>query len=108
MAGYWLENAGRASEGRGEEARTCQGPVRKQFCGCGVLDLSLVERLGGNSAPRTHRALIQVVEKIAKKTGLIRQIGNKARVTELMISDEACLMNVWISFGKRSFYPDNH
>merc|ERR1712139_70583 len=59
------------------------------------LDLSLVARLGGHSAPRTHRgkerfpgmtityALIQMVEKIAEKSEVARII-TKARVTRLL------------------------
>ena len=54
------------------------------------LDLSLVARLGGHSAPRTHRgkerfpgmtityALIQMVEKIAER-GDVAQVVTKAR-----------------------------
>ncbi|CAD7970270.1 unnamed protein product [Amoebophrya sp. A120] len=61
------------------------------------LDLSLVARLGGHSAPRTHRgkerfpgmtityALIQMVEKIAEKTnGSVAQVVTKARATSLI------------------------
>ena len=52
------------------------------------LDLSLAARLGGQSAPRTHRgkkrflgmtityALIQVVEKIAEKTDRVALSDN--------------------------------
>merc|ERR1719329_1995358 len=59
------------------------------------LDLSLVARLGGHSAPRTHRgkerfpgmtityALIQMVEKIAEKTDKARII-TKAKATKLI------------------------
>merc|ERR1712048_212411 len=59
------------------------------------LDLSLVARLGGHSAPRTHRgaerfpgmtityALIQMVEKIAETTDRARII-TKARATDLL------------------------
>merc|ERR1719393_98277 len=59
------------------------------------LDLSLVARLGGHSAPRTHRgkerfpgmtityALIQMVEKIAEKTDKARII-TKAKATTLL------------------------
>merc|ERR1719375_1143468 len=59
------------------------------------LDLSLVARLGGHSAPRTHRgkerfpgmtityALIQMVEKIAENSNKSRII-NKARAVELL------------------------
>merc|ERR1719408_213351 len=59
------------------------------------LDLSLVARLGGHSAPRTHRgkerfpgmtityALIQMVEKIAENSDHAR-IVTKARATKLL------------------------
>merc|ERR1719379_3241247 len=59
------------------------------------LDLSLVARLGGHSAPRTHRgaerfpgmtityALIQMVEKVAEMTDKARII-TKAKVTKLL------------------------
>merc|ERR1712066_352840 len=59
------------------------------------LDLSLVARLGGHSAPRTHRgkerfpgmtityALIQMVEKVAEKSDKAR-IVTKARATKLL------------------------
>merc|ERR1712139_343545 len=61
------------------------------------LDLSLVARLGGHSAPRTHRgaerfpgmtityALIQMLEKVAEKTDRARII-TKARATQLLIN----------------------
>ncbi|CAD7965251.1 unnamed protein product [Amoebophrya sp. A120] len=61
------------------------------------LDLSLVARLGGHSAPRTHRgkerfpgmtityALIQMVEKIAEKTnGSVAKVVTKAKATSLI------------------------
>eukprot|EP00392_Amoebophrya_sp_AT5.2_P004973 g4982.t1 len=61
------------------------------------LDLSLVARLGGHSAPRTHRgaerfpgmtityALIQMVEKIAEKTnGSVAKIVTKSKATSLI------------------------
>merc|ERR1712166_1276399 len=60
------------------------------------LDLYLVARLGGHSAPRTHRgkerfpgmtityALIQMVEKVAE--GPMARIVTKARATELLMS----------------------
>ncbi|CAD7926402.1 unnamed protein product [Amoebophrya sp. A25] len=61
------------------------------------LDLSLVARLGGHSAPRTHRgkerfpgmtityALIQMVEKIAEKTnGEFAKVVTKAKATSLI------------------------
>jgi len=59
------------------------------------LDLSLVARLGGHSAPRTHRgkerfpgmtityALIQMVEKIAE-SGDLAQVVTKAKATSLI------------------------
>ena len=65
------------------------------------LDLSLVARLCGHSAPRTHPgkerfpgmtitcALIQMVKKAAGNTGKAR-IVTKARVTELIVSGGAC------------------
>merc|ERR1711988_324283 len=61
------------------------------------LDLSLVARLGGHSAPRTHRgaerfpgmtityALIQMVEKVAETTDRARII-TKARVVSLIMN----------------------
>merc|ERR1712232_694817 len=64
------------------------------------LDLSLVARLGGHSAPRTHRgaerfpgmtityALIQMVEKVAEKTDRARII-TKARVRKLLTNGDA-------------------
>merc|ERR1739848_451603 len=66
------------------------------------LDLSLVARLGGHSAPRTHRgaerfpgmtityALIQMVEKVAEKTDKARII-TKARATQLLMNDGICV-----------------
>merc|ERR1712063_121263 len=66
------------------------------------LDLSLVARLGGHSAPRTHRgkerfpgmtityALIQMVEKIAERTDKA-QIITKARAIKLLTSNGACV-----------------
>merc|ERR1712129_387751 len=66
------------------------------------LDLSLVARLGGHSAPRTHRgkerfpgmtityALIQMVEKIAEKSDKARII-TKARVTQLLTNSGVCV-----------------
>merc|ERR1712107_281625 len=59
------------------------------------LDLSLLARLGGHSAPRTHRgkerfpgmtityALIQMLEKVAEKTDRARII-TKARANQLL------------------------
>merc|ERR1719428_2498418 len=66
------------------------------------LDLSLVARLGGHSAPRTHRgaerfpgmtityALIQMVEKVAETTDRARII-TKARVVSLIMSGGSCV-----------------
>jgi len=74
------------------------------------LDLSLVARLGGHSAPRTHRgkerfpgmtityALIQMVEKVAEKTDKARII-TKARVTSLLTSNGACVGLVYEKGG---------
>merc|ERR1712176_535365 len=68
------------------------------------LDLSLLARLGGHSAPRTHRgkerfpgmtityALIQMVEKIAERSkGKVARIVTKARATSLLTSNGACV-----------------
>ena len=52
-------------------------------------------------------ALIQLVEKIAEETDKAKII-TKARVTELITSDGACLMNVELCKKKRCFCPDNH
>jgi len=61
-----------------------------------------VARLGGHSAPRTHRgaerfpgmtityALIQMVEKVAEKTDKARII-TKARATQLLMNDGICV-----------------
>jgi len=67
------------------------------------LDLSLLARLGGHSAPRTHRgkerfpgmtityALIQMVEKIAEKSkGRVARIITKARAHTLTIEEGIC------------------
>merc|ERR1719203_1524965 len=66
------------------------------------LDLSLVARLGGHSAPRTHRgkerfpgmtityALIQMLEKVAEKTDRARII-TKARANQLLMNGSACI-----------------
>ena len=65
------------------------------------LDLSLVARLGGDSASRAHQgkerfpgmtttcALIQMIEKIAGKSDKAKII-TKARVNDLIITDGAC------------------
>jgi len=67
------------------------------------LDLSLLARLGGHSAPRTHRgkerfpgmtityALIQMVEKIAERSkGKVARIITKARAHSLTIEEGVC------------------
>merc|ERR1712117_884771 len=68
-----------------------------------ALDLSLLARLGGHSAPRTHRgkerfpgmtityALIQMVEKIAEKSkGKVARIITKARAHTLTMEGGVC------------------
>merc|ERR1712117_818828 len=68
-----------------------------------ALDLSLLARLGGHSAPRTHRgkerfpgmtityALIQMVEKIAEKSkGKVARIITKARAHTLTMDGGVC------------------
>merc|ERR1712051_1002205 len=74
------------------------------------LDLSLVARLGGHSAPRTHRgkerfpgmtityALIQMVEKIAEKTKVARII-TKARAHTLTMEGNVCTGLVYAKGG---------
>merc|ERR1712176_1000663 len=67
------------------------------------LDLSLLARLGGHSAPRTHRgkerfpgmtityALIQMVEKIAERSkGKVARIVTKARAHTLTMEGGVC------------------
>jgi len=77
------------------------------------LDLSLVARLGGHSAPRTHRgkerfpgmtityALIQMLEKVAEKTDRARII-TKARAHKLLTNDSkgACVGLIYEKGGK--------
>jgi len=67
------------------------------------LDLSLVARLGGHSAPRTHRgkerfpgmtityALIQMLEKVAERTDRARIITKARAHTLLTNPDGACV-----------------
>jgi len=75
------------------------------------LDLSLVARLGGHSAPRTHRgkerfpgmtityALIQMVEKVSEKSDRAK-IVTKARATRLLMNnDGACVGLVYEKGG---------
>merc|ERR1719205_407395 len=75
------------------------------------LDLSLVARLGGHSAPRTHRgkerfpgmtityALIQMLEKIAEKTDRARII-TKARAHKLLMNGDNCIGLTYRKAGK--------
>merc|ERR1719220_3378988 len=77
------------------------------------LDLSLLARLGGHSAPRTHRgkerfpgmtityALIQMLEKVAEKTDRAR-IVTKAKAHTLLMNDKAktCVGLVYEKAGK--------
>merc|ERR1712194_824861 len=78
------------------------------------LDLSLLARLGGHSAPRTHRgkerfpgmtityALIQMVEKIAEKGDLAKVI-TKARATKLITDAKgACIGVEYVKGGVSS------
>merc|ERR1711972_113450 len=73
-------------------------------------DLSLLARLGGHSAPRTHRgaerfpgmtityALIQMMEKIAERCDKSR-IVTKANVFKLLTSGKACVGCVYSKGG---------
>jgi len=75
------------------------------------LDLSLLARLGGHSAPRTHRgkerfpgmtityALIQMLEKVAEKTDRARII-TKARAHKLLMNGKTCIGLVYEKGGK--------
>merc|ERR1712157_373931 len=75
------------------------------------LDLSLVARLGGHSAPRTHRgkerfpgmtityALIQMLEKVAEKTDRAR-IVTKAEVFKLILNGRAVVGCEYKKAGK--------
>ena len=62
---------------------------------CLWLHVSAVTQLPALTVTITY-ALIQMVKKIAGKSDKARMI-TKARVTELIMSGGACLMNVWIS-----------
>merc|ERR1711972_696089 len=74
-------------------------------------DLSLLARLGGHSAPRTHRgaerfpgmtityALIQMMEKIAERCDKSR-IVTKANVVKLLTGGNACVGLVFTKGGK--------
>merc|ERR1712066_911140 len=75
------------------------------------LDLSLVARLGGHSAPRTHRgkerfpgmtityALIQMLEKVSEKTDRARIIP-KACVNKLLMNGPAVVGCVYSKGGQ--------
>lgn len=75
------------------------------------LDMSLLARLGGHSAPRTHRgkerfpgmtityALIQMVEKISERSDLARII-NKAKVKQLLMNNGAVCGVLYEKRGK--------
>ena len=75
------------------------------------LDMSLLARLGGHSAPRTHRgkerfpgmtityALIQMVEKISERSDLARII-NKAKVKQLLTKAGAVCGVIYEKKGK--------
>merc|ERR1712187_1030298 len=75
------------------------------------LDLSLLARLGGHSAPRTHRgaerfpgmtityALIQMLEKVAERTDRARII-TKARAQQLLMTGKTCIGLVYQKAGK--------
>merc|ERR1712137_1071326 len=75
------------------------------------LDLSLVARLGGHSAPRSHRgkerfpgmtityALIQMLEKVAERTDRARII-TKARAHKLLMNGRTCIGLVYEKGGK--------
>merc|ERR1719393_2123 len=79
------------------------------------LDLSLVARLGGHSAPRTHRgkerfpgmtityALIQMVEKISEMTDKARII-TKARGTQLMQGPNNTVVGLVYEKGGETFH----
>jgi len=76
------------------------------------LDLSLVARLGGHSAPRTHRgkerfpgmtityALIQMLENVAEKTDRARII-TKACANTLLTNGPACVGLVYEKAGEQ-------
>ena len=66
---------------------------------CLCLHTLVVIRLPALTVTLTY-ALIQMVKKIAGKSDKARMI-TKARVTELIMSGGACLMNVWISARRR-------
>jgi len=78
------------------------------------LDLSLLARLGGHSAPRTHRgkerfpgmtityALIQMVEKIAERSDRAR-IVTKAKATTLLTNKSGAVTGVTYEKGGAQF-----
>eukprot|EP00927_Polykrikos_kofoidii_P065335 TRINITY_DN610_c0_g1_i4.p1 TRINITY_DN610_c0_g1~~TRINITY_DN610_c0_g1_i4.p1 ORF type:complete len:1040 (-),score=135.86 TRINITY_DN610_c0_g1_i4:121-3240(-) len=81
------------------------------------LDLSLVARLGGHSAPRTHRgkerfpgmtityALIQMVEKIAERTDKAR-IVTKACAKQLLMGQNGACVGLVYEKGGKDFQED--
>mmetsp|Transcript_44022 Transcript_44022/g.108446 ORF Transcript_44022/g.108446 Transcript_44022/m.108446 type:complete len:965 (-) Transcript_44022:216-3110(-) len=84
------------------------------------LDLSLVARLGGHSAERTHRgkerfpgmtityALIQMVEKISENSGgTMSRIVTKARATQLIVDKKTVIGVEYVKGGQtlREFGP---
>mmetsp|Transcript_43981 Transcript_43981/g.93532 ORF Transcript_43981/g.93532 Transcript_43981/m.93532 type:complete len:654 (+) Transcript_43981:54-2015(+) len=84
------------------------------------LDLSLVARLGGHSAERTHRgkerfpgmtityALIQMVEKIQENSGgTLSRIVTKARATQLIVEKKTVIGVEYVKGGQtlREFGP---
>lgn len=83
---------------------TNSGPDVDWLCDIFNLDLSLLARLGGHSAPRTHRgkerfpgmtityALIQMVEKVAETNPHIARIVTKAEVTKLIQNREGAVI----------------
>jgi flavocytochrome c len=79
------------------------------------LDLSLLARLGGHSAPRTHRgkerfpgmtityALIQMVEKISERTDGLARIITKARAHKLLMNKGGACVGVVYEKGGIDF-----
>jgi flavocytochrome c len=78
------------------------------------LDLSLVARLGGHSAPRTHRgkerfpgmtityALIQMLEKVAERSDIARII-TKARANKLLMNASGACTGLEYEKGGKQF-----
>ena len=72
---------------------------------CLWLHVSVAIQLSAFTVTLTY-ALIQMVNKIAGKSDNARMI-TKARVTELIMSGGACLMNVWISARRNGDEDDD-